>query len=452
MVLALAASFVYLRVSSELNDSIDEGLENRTGDLAARIMDTTPEEIELGNSEDPEDSFSQIVSSEGNVIDSTSPSLTEPALSTDELAAVDSNPAAVDVGQLPGIDGDARLFARVAEREGERFVTVAGVATQDRDETLAGLVKTFAIVAPIALLLASGAGYGLATVAMRPVERMRRQAGRITLDRSGERLPLPASRDEINRLGRTLNEMLARIEDSLDRERSFVADASHELRTPLAILRSELELGKRPDRDLGEARSAIESAEQEVVRLQRLTDDLLTLARADGSSVPLERTTVDVGGMLERLRERFAPRAGAQGRRLTLGAVAPESADFDVSRIEAALGNLVENALRHGGGTVNISAREEDGAVLFEVADEGDGFPPEFAGQAFDRFARAESGRTSSGYGLGLAIVRAAALAHGGNVTIDPTTSGATVVLRIPAGPGGSIPRWSIPNPRTHGD
>lgn len=433
-VLALAGGFVYLRVSNELNDSIDEGLQTRVGVLATRIADVPPGRIELGTSEDPEDSFSQIIGPDGAVVDSTSPSLVDSVLAPEELTSARNEEVGVDVGPLPGVDGDARLLTRAVERDGERFVAVAGVATQDRDQTLAGLAKTFAIAAPLALLLASAAGYGLATVAMRPVERMRRQAGEITLERTGERLPLPASRDEINRLGRTLNDMLERIEGSFERERSFVADASHELRTPLAILRSELELGKRPDRDLDETRAAIESAEQEVERLQGLTDDLLTLARSDASSLQLEREPVDVAAMLDRLRSRFEPRAALADRPIVIGAASPALAELDAARVEGALGNLLENALRHGAGTVTLSAREEGDAVAFEVADEGDGFPEDFAERAFERFARAESGRTTTGYGLGLAIVSAVARAHGGSVGIDPTGFGATVVLRIPKG------------------
>lgn len=436
--LALAATFVYLRVSQELNDSIDETLSNRTDVLIGELASTSASEVELGMGEDPEDNFSQIIRSDGLVVDSTSPSLTESVLDPNSLASVSDGEVGFDVGQLPGVDGDARLLARPAEGGEERFVVVAGAATQDRDETLAGLVTTFLIAAPLALLIASAAGYALASVAMRPVERMRRQAGAITLERSGERLPLPTSRDEIHRLGRTLNEMLSRIEDSLDRERSFVADASHELRTPLAVLRSELELGLRPDRDLTEARVAMISAQEEVDRLQRLTDDLLALARSDDARLPIDRTATSVPELLEAIRARFAPRAEAAGRGLTIGAATPATAELDLLRVEGALGNLVENALRHGKGEIAVASRSEDTAVVFEVSDEGSGFPEDFAGVAFDRFARAEGGRTTPGHGLGLAIVKAVAEAHGGTAAIDSTAFGAKVVMRIPQEPDGS--------------
>ena len=125
---------------------------------------------------------------------------------------------------------------------------------RDREEALAGLAGAFLIGGPIALLLASGLGYLLAGRALAPVEAMRRRAAEITLERSGERLPLPRADDEIHDLGATLNTMLDRIEASLERERVFVADASHELRTPLAILRTELELAERQRRSPEELR------------------------------------------------------------------------------------------------------------------------------------------------------------------------------------------------------
>ncbi|MBK5231867.1 MAG: HAMP domain-containing protein [Thermoleophilia bacterium] len=412
----------------------------RTDVLIAKVADTPASKIELGSSEDPEDSFSQIIRADGSLVDSTSPSLTEPVLGAHALATVEDGETGFDIGELPGVDGDARLLARPAEHGGESFVAVAGAATQDRDETLAGLVRTFLIAAPLALLLASLAGYGLATVAMRPVERMRRQAGQITLDRSGERLPLPASRDEIHRLGETLNDMLDRIEDSLDRERSFVADASHELRTPLAIVRGELELGLRPDRDLTAARAAMLSSQEEVIRLQNLTEDLLALARSDDAHLAIDRTEVSVPVLLDQVRSRFEPLAGEEGRRLTIVARTLESIYLDQSQIKLALGNLVQNALRHGEGEVSLSGRVEGSVVIFEVTDEGDGFAAGFTEEAFERFARAEAGRTTRGYGLGLAIVKAVAEAHGGTVAIEPGTSGAKVAMRIPRDAAGNLP------------
>ena len=156
-------------------------------------------------------------------------------------------------------------------------MVVVGQSLDDRDEVLAGLVAAFAIGGPLAILLASLLGYALAGSAMRPVEAMRRRAAA-----GDERLPLPAAHDEIRRLGETLNELLARLRGSIERERRFVADASHELRTPLAVLKTELEAALRSG-DMGpDAHAAISSAIEECDRLAQLAEDLLVIARYGG--------------------------------------------------------------------------------------------------------------------------------------------------------------------------
>jgi signal transduction histidine kinase len=311
-------------------------------------------------------------------------------------------------------------------------VVATGVSTEDRDEALAEIATAFAIGAPVALLLAAGLGYLLATRALAPVEALRRRASKITLDRRGERLDLPAADDELRALAATLNEMLDRIEGSLERERVFVADASHELRTPLAILRAELELATRPDRTPEELRAALASAADEVERLARLADDLLVLARADEGGVPIRREPVELGELVDRVVARFSARAKEAGRGVVVEVPAGLVAEIDPLRVEQALGNLVDNALRHGNGQVRVSAAGgEGGFVTLSVSDEGAGFAPGFAESAFERFTRADTGRGSEGAGLGLAIVSAIAAAHGGRASIDPSARGATVRLDL---------------------
>ncbi|MGH2982994.1 MAG: sensor histidine kinase, partial [Solirubrobacterales bacterium] len=243
-------------------------------------------------------------------------------------------------------------------------------------------------------------------------------------------LPLPRADDEIRQLGETLNEMLDRIEASLERERVFVADASHELRAPLAVLRTELELGRRQQRSPEELRAALSSAAEEVDRLSQLAEDLLVIARSDQGRLPIARQRVELETLLERVRERFARRATARGRQIVVDASDNESAELDPLRIEQALGNLIENALRHGGGEVRLSARRDNGATVFEVSDQGPGFPDGFEARAFERFTHADEGRTGRGAGLGLAIARAIAVAHGGEVEISDSGAAATT-LRI---------------------
>jgi two-component system OmpR family sensor kinase len=436
LVLALAGLFVYLRVSSELTGSIDDGLQSRANDLTALIGDSRNRAPELsGGLFESEDGFSQILRPDGRVVASTLAPETNAAVEPALVRRAAREQVLLDERQVPGIEGAARILARPASSADGPVVVVAGASIQDRRETLAEIAGAFAIGAPLALLIASGLGYLLAARAIAPVEAMRRRAAEVTLQRSGERLPLPAARDEVHRLGETLNTMLDRIEASLERERAFVADASHELRTPLAVLRAELDLADRPDRTREELKEALRSASEEVDRLSRLADDLLVMARSDQGRLPINPERIGLQDLLERVRDRFARRAGESARGIAVDASPGLKADLDVLRMEQALGNLIDNALRHGGGEVRLSARQRDGLVLVEVSDEGPGFPDGFEGEAFGRFARADEGRTGGGAGLGLAIVRAIAQAHGGGVTVAASGASATTLrISLPAG------------------
>ena len=241
------------------------------------------------------------------------------------------------------------------------------------------------------------------------------------------------AKDEVQRLAETLNDMLARLETAFEHERQFVADASHELRTPLALLKTELELALRHPRSRAELKDALRSAAEETDRLSALASDLLLIARSDQSGLPVHPEPLSSGDVLATVADRFSGRAAELGRRIEVedGHV---GFDADPERIEQALGNLVENALVHGAGTVTIGATRRDGQVELRVVDQGPGFPDGFAERAFDRFSRADEARRRSGSGLGLAIVEAIALAHGGQAGVSPGARTA-VWISLPARP-----------------
>ena len=176
--------------------------------------------------------------------------------------------------------------------------------------------------------------------------------------------------------------MLGRIDAALAHERAFVADASHELRTPLAILKTELELALRGEKTPDELRAAITSASEETDRLTQLAEDLLVIARSDQGGLPVHREQVDVEELLEGVRARFASRAAEAGRALSVDAGAAAAIAVDRVRIEQALANLVENALRHGEGRVRLWARVVDQAMELHVSDGGIGPSAEFLPKA----------------------------------------------------------------------
>jgi signal transduction histidine kinase len=195
----------------------------------------------------------------------------------------------------------------------------------------------------------------------------------------GQRLPVPPSNDELARLARTLNDMLARNDVAFERERSFVADASHELRSPLAILRAELDVALIGNSTPRELRDAVSSAAEEADRLSALAEDLLLLARADRGAVTITSVAIDASDCLQALSDRFSQRAAAVGATIRTSAPAGLEVLADPRRLEQALGNLTENALHHGAGSVLVQARARgDSLVDFHVTDDGPGFPPDF--------------------------------------------------------------------------
>jgi two-component system, OmpR family, sensor kinase len=319
---------------------------------------------------------------------------------------------------VPGLDEPARLLAISVTRGGRPFVLVVGGTRENRNETLRSLRTKLLIAGPVALLLATGLGYVFAGTGLRAVDAMRRRAADISADRPGERLPVPHANDELRRLGTTLNDMLARLEEALARERQFVADAGHELRTPLALLRAELDYALHHAEDEEELREALTEASAETDRLVQLAGDLLLIAGSDRRRIPLRVEPIEARPLLESVRNRFAWRAQQAGRQIEIDAAAGLALSGDRLRLEQALGNLVENALRHGDGRVRVSAGEAGGSVRLSVSDEGDGFPAGFAGRAFDRFTRADPAHAGGGAGLGLAIVDAIAQAHGGTAAV----------------------------------
>ena len=331
--------------------------------------------------------------------------------------------------RLPDRRGDWRVLA-YPTGAGDRVAVVAR-SLGPRDESLDHLRHELVIFLPLALLAACLGGYALTAGALRPVETLRRRAEAVT---PGEpnRLPVPPARDEVSRLAVTLNDMLSRLHAAFEHERRFVADASHELRTPLALLRTELDLALRRPRSREELETALRSAAEETQRLSRLAEDLLLIARADQGPLPIRREVVAAGDLLADAATRFANRAEDVGRDLH---VEPTDlhVDADPLRVGQALVNLVDNALTHGEGAVELFAEERNGFVELHVRDAGPGLPQDFRPRAFDRFSRADEARSRGGSGLGLSIVELVANAHGGRVGVgDHPAGGADVWLSLP--------------------
>jgi signal transduction histidine kinase len=403
-VLAAMGLFIYLRVGGELLASADAGLQGQAVEVRANAAAGRPL-VDLDATAGP--TVAQLLTPAGAVVESEPPALA-PLPHAHHL----------QTARVAGLDGHWRFLAVPQAVQGKPRILVVGASLHARDETLDRLGREYLIAAPVALLLAALAGYGLAAAALRPVEAMRRRAAAVSAEEPGHRLPVPAARDEIHALAVTLNDMLERLERSFERERRFLSDASHELRTPLALLRGELELALSRPRTRDELEAAVRSAAEETERLSRLAEDLLLIARADQGQLPMRAERVSVPELLERVRTRFSSYADELGRAMGVEADGAPAVVADALRVEQAVGNLVSNALEHGEGPVVLRSRTVDGRVEIHVTDEGHGFPEVFVARAFERFSRADGARASGGSGLGLAIVELIARAHGGEAHV----------------------------------
>ena len=437
LVFAGTGLFLYLRMGAELDRSLDAGLRSRAADLVALITEGS---VELEKTEVPglaADSLSltQVLAADGAIDDATRAIRDVPLLTPTQAARARSGPIVFNRTSPLAAGEPIRVVAAPAREEGRIRIAVVAASLAPRAEALNGLAALLLLGGPVAVALISLAGYLLAGAALGPVEAMRARAEQISAGPGQELLPVPPARDEISRLGETLNRMLARLRGALARERRFVADASHELRTPLSILKSEVDLAleERPDREA--LLKTMSSVGEETERLIRLAEDLLVVARSDERGLPLRIEVIDAPALGERLRSRFEPRARAAGRGLAFDAGGVDRLSADILRIEQALVHLLDNALRYGAGEVNLTFGTVGEGVRIAVTDRGPGFPDALLEHAFERFTRGEDARRKDGSGLGLAIVRTIAEAHGGQARAENSAAGTTVDIWLPQPP-----------------
>jgi two-component system OmpR family sensor kinase len=447
VLLTAVAGFGYVRLSDGLSQDLDRELRQRAQDLIVPVSrpGTSLEDLAGTGFIERGESFAEVVSPSGHLLQATSTLHGRPLLSPAEAARAGDGTITLDRSSAPGLDEPARLLATPFTRDGRRVVLVVGDTRENGLETLRRVRAQLLVGIPLLVLLTFLGAYAVAGAALRPVEAMRRRASELTAGDPGLRLPIPAAADEIARLGVTLNELLARVERTLDRERAFVAHASHELRTPLALLRTQLELAVRRPRSASELADAIRSAEVEVDRLQRLAEDLLLLAQAAEGQLAVHLEDVTVAEVFADVRSRFAAAFSETGRTLEIAGL-EGVVRVDRSQLHQALTNLVGNALQHGGRVVRLDARSQDGQLELVVGDQGDGFAAEMLEHGMERFVR---DRASSGAGLGLAIIATIAAANGGVAGVRNVEGGAEAWITVPvsAARTGAAPPTARPAP-----
>lgn len=429
----LAAGSIALVVAlrNSLTDQIQASAELRAMDVAdivARSPAIPPLIVE-----DPEDNVIQLLDETGRVVASSDNIAGAPPLSQLRPGETDR----VKIEELPD-DDTILIVAAEAARPGQRLTVLVGREVDSVVE-VTGIVGGLlgiglpALVALVGLIVWRGAG-----AALRPVEAMRAEVEEISAAELYRRVPEPATDDEVARLAETMNSMLDRLQRSHDRQIRFVSDASHELRSPVATLRQHAEVAlAHPERV--DPHELAETVQGEAQRLQDLVDDLFVLARADETSLDLDRREVDLDDLV------FAEAARARRS----GAVMVDTIGVSAGRVlgdGAMLGrvvrNLVDNAVRHADRRVALTLETIGAEVVLHVDDDGVGIPDHDRRRVFERFVRLDEARARSqgGAGLGLAIVSHVVAAHGGTVAAASSPlGGARFTVRVPRatdGPG----------------
>ncbi len=316
-----------------------------------------------------------------------------------------------------------RVIAMPVQRLGQRHVLVVAESLEELETAVQRVLLLLVLAVPAALAATAFGGWLLAGKALRPVERMTSKAEQIGIDRLGERIAVPRVADEIGHLAVTLNAMLDRLERGVAEKQRLIGDASHELRTPLAVMRTELDVSLRGELSSTE-RAVLESVREEVDRMSRTVDNLLTLAQVDEGRLELLTRRVRLVDAVAAAVRPLTPLAEAHGVRLEVDASGhPADVEADPQRLQLVLTNLIENAIKFSpsGGEVRVSAWRRRWEVGVTVTDSGPGIAADAREQVFDRFFRADQSRsrTVGGSGLGLSISREIAHAHGGRLWVE---------------------------------
>ncbi len=370
----------------------------------------------------------QVVAPDGTVLAATRDLAGRPALYTlTPGSAVPARQSAAS-GALPG---EVSVFGEHVTAGGRQLAIITSTATSLRRQVSETFAELLGIGVPALLLLACATIWLVVGRSLRPVERIRGTVAAITDTGLSQRVPVPGTDDEIGHLARTMNDMLARLDDGAVRQRRFVADASHELRTPLTAIRASLEVGlahadTAPWPDI--ALRAVRQAQ----RLEHLIAQLLVQAKSDVAQEADRRQTVDLRALLTEIRVTTLAPGISISIRVPPGTVASGNPD-ELSRM---FRNLVDNAARYAKSSVVVSAVPGPGSIAVEITDDGPGIPASQRQRVFDRFVRLDPsrGHGSGSAGLGLAIAREIATAHRATIELtDAEIGGARAVVTLPA-------------------
>jgi heavy metal sensor kinase len=442
---------VHTYVSRSLLIPIDESLTYQIAKIE-RIIELGPGGVEPGTGNENVEKLLEVRPHAVQIIDDVWQVRDEEYVSPDDHLEVDRDKLSkLAVGETrydteKTQNGDllrvVTLRAKDPDGSGTYFIRL-GYSLKSFQKTTRRTLILLGIAIPLALLLGSYGGLLLANQALRPVDRMTRAAEHIAAGDLSERVPEPARMDELGRLAATFNDMISRLQAAFERQRQFTSDASHELRTPLAVMRGDIEITLRRERSAEEYKRALTSNLEEIIRLSRLVEDLLTLARGDTGRFELRCEPVDLNDLCRRMTEYINPLADQRDQTLTYepprGAeTTPVMVSADVLRVKQLLLNLLDNAIKYTPlrGRVALRLKTEDKVAIITVADTGRGIPTEDLPHIFERFFRRSAktaDRTAAGFGLGLSIVKWIVDSHGGRIEAKSEVGkGTEFMVRLP--------------------
>lgn len=429
--LLVAAAGVVILQRRSMIAGVDNTAQTHATDLAALARTgALPTSVAAGKQED---SFVQVVDSHGRVVAASDNIVGEPAVGRRGGTA-----RSMATRDLPSLDGQFRVAAHPAASPRGPLVVYVGETLAPVQRATSGLITLLGIGIAGLLVVVAGTAWIVIGRALEPVETIRAEVEEISENELHRRVPEPESRDEVSRLAHTMNAMLGRIEDGYVRQSRFVSDASHELKSPIAAVRAHLEVGLAYPDSANWTETARASL-TDVIALQRLVDDLLTLAQLPAGTRLSRHEPVDLDDVILREAERLRTRARV---RVDLRGVSAGQTSGDRTHLARAIRNLLDNAERHAISTVRLSVHESGSTVEVAVADDGPGVPAHDRERIFERFARLDGARVrTGGAGLGLAIAREIVENHGGTLHVEDNHPGARFVIRLPAG---------SPSPQSH--
>lgn len=434
--------FVVVRLRAELTANFDRSLRSAAGEIRRGYERQGPLEFQSLSGRVvqvlPADSGAQLLAADGRLVETLGRDLPRaPMISTALQRTVLAGHDLTTTAHGSHDTEPFRVFATAVRRGARTETLVVASSLEGVDAATHSVLTLMLIAGPALLLMFAGGGWWLARKALLPVARLTEKAERMEVDRLHERVPVPPASDEVNRLAVTLNRMLDRLERGVEDKRRFVADASHELRTPLAVMRIELDVALEYEALPPEAARVLNSTRQEVERMTRTVENLLTLARCDVGRLELLPRPFELREVIDDVATELRPIAAEKQVKIAAqGDIAVVTADRDCLRQVVA--NLVENAVKYSspGGEVNIATWHRDAEVGISVKDGGIGIPLAFQPHIFDRFYRIDSARERSrgGSGLGLAICQEIVNLHGGRVWAESQEGrGSCFSLSLPA-------------------